>query len=172
MGITIWNDTFLDVMFSDIMREELEALPVDLMNFLHNQENQTYVRQKSRPLLKQLAKLPHHDVLDHLVKLQCNIKIKTIKEEGDDGYDSDITADLTSDDSSEEESLQIYYANTQYKYGHDTVSGKGRTSKRMDLESVRGCYTGKISGTRSALDYVEQLNRPALYSRKSNVPKF
>jgi hypothetical protein len=44
-------------------------------------------------------------VLDYLVKLQNNVKIKQLKEEGDDGYDSDITADLTSDDSDAEEQL-------------------------------------------------------------------
>jgi hypothetical protein len=51
--------------------------------------------------------MPHHDSMNHLIKVQKNIEIKTVKEEGDDGYDSDITADLTSDDSAEEELFQI-----------------------------------------------------------------
>ena len=40
-----------------------------------------------------------------------------MKTEGDDGYDSDITADLTSDDSEEEEAIQIEVANIEYKFG-------------------------------------------------------
>ena len=61
------------------------------------------VRKKIRPMLKQLAKVPHSDTLEHIYKLINNLKIKTVKEEGDDGYDSDITADLTSDNSEDEE---------------------------------------------------------------------
>ena len=56
-----------------------------------------------RPYLKELARLPHCDILEHIYKLINNVKIKSMKEEGDDGYDSDITADLTSDNSEEEE---------------------------------------------------------------------
>ena len=36
----------------------------------------------------------------------------------------------------------------------------------MDLESIRGCYTGKISGTQAALEAVEQLNKTSLYTKK------
>jgi hypothetical protein len=35
MGITIWNDTYLDVMYTEIMKEEIEKLPLDLMSFPH-----------------------------------------------------------------------------------------------------------------------------------------
>lgn len=62
--------------------------------------------------------MPNCDVLDYLVKLQNKVQIKTMKAEGDDGYDSDITADLTSDDSEEEESVQIEVANIEYKFGY------------------------------------------------------
>ena len=51
--------------------------------------------------------MSHSDTLICAYKKLNHIEIKTIKEEGDDGYDSEHTADLTSDDTDEEESAQI-----------------------------------------------------------------
>ena len=47
--------------------------------------------------------MPWTDVIEHLIKQNKGIELKTTKREDDNGYDSDITADLTSDDSNEEE---------------------------------------------------------------------
>lgn len=88
-----------------------------------------------------------------------------MKEEGDDGYDTEHTADLTSDDSEEEEGVQIEVANVMYKFGLKE-NLKSKRHKRMDLESLRGCYTGKIMGSDQASDRVEQLAKPSLYGRK------
>ncbi len=52
LGVTIWNDTFLDVMYTDIMKEEIEKLPVDLLCFTHCPELQQHVRRVVRPYLR------------------------------------------------------------------------------------------------------------------------
>ena len=89
-----------------------------------------------------------------------------MKDENDDGYDTEHTADMTSDDSEEEEAMQIEVGNIQYKFGLK-ANLKSKRHKRMDLESLRGCYTGKIMGSENASEAVEQLAKPSLYCRKN-----
>jgi hypothetical protein len=57
------------------------------------------------------------DTLEYAYKVVGNHNIKTMKDEGDDGYDSDLTGDLTSDNTDEEEACQISIGNIQYKFG-------------------------------------------------------
>ncbi len=52
-----------------------------------------------------MSVLAHSDTLDIVHKMLNKIEIKTMKEEGDDGYDTEHTADMTSDDSEEEEGV-------------------------------------------------------------------
>lgn len=66
---------------------------------------QKRVRQTIRPFLRKISTIAHSDTLDVVHKMLNKIVIKTMKEEGDDGYDTEHTADLTSDDSEEEEGV-------------------------------------------------------------------
>ena len=90
-------------MYSEMLREELENMPIDLLNFTLYPEMQKKVRQEVRPFLRKLSIQAHSDTLDVVHKMLHKIEIKTMKEEGDDGYDTEHTADMTSDDSEEEE---------------------------------------------------------------------
>ena len=47
--------------------------------------------------------MAHTDCLEYAYKLIHNLQIKTVKDELDDGYDSEKTGDLTSDDTDEDE---------------------------------------------------------------------
>ena len=37
-GVTLWNDTFLTVMYTELLRQEFEKMPIDLLNFTLNPE--------------------------------------------------------------------------------------------------------------------------------------
>jgi hypothetical protein len=113
--------------------------------------------------------MPFTDVIEHLIKALKGIEMKTTKREDDNGYDSDITADLTSDDSNEEEMHQIKQATFAYRYTFQPQLAS--PSHRCALESLRGCYTGKIYGSSMAGEAVEKLDKASLYS-KNVVPRF
>lgn len=53
------------------------------------------------------------DTLEYAYKVVVRNEesIKTVKDEGDDGYDSELTGDLTSDNTDEEEACQIVIGN-------------------------------------------------------------
>ncbi len=55
-------------MYTDIMREAMEKIPGDLMNFTHNPELQKYVRREIRPFLRKLAEMSHSDTLIYAYK--------------------------------------------------------------------------------------------------------
>ena len=174
--VTIWNSIFFEVMLTDIFRMELEKLPIEFMTFNEHLDINKMIRREIRPRLSQLAEMPIARILDHLIAPRHpNLKTKTPdscgsrqQEEGC-GYDSELTADLTSDDTAGEEELQISQANTNYKFAW-RLHLQG-TSARMDLESLQGCYTGVINGSFQAREAVENLEKISLY-RESMAPKF
>jgi len=51
------------------------------------------------------------DALEFAYKVVMDEPIKTMKDEGDDGYDSEHTGDVTSDNTDEEEGHQIHIGN-------------------------------------------------------------
>lgn len=93
------------------------------------------------------------DTLDYAYKVVGDLPIKTVKEEGDDGYDSEHTGDVTSDNTDEEEACQITIGNIQYKYGLK-FDLKSKMHIRCDIDSVRGCYTGRVFGSSDAKNAV------------------
>lgn len=86
------------------------------------------------------------DALEFAYKVVMDEPIKTMKDEGDDGYDSEHTGDVTSDNTDEEEGHQIHIGNIQYKFGLK-VELKSKMHTRCDIDSVRGCYTGRVFGS-------------------------
>lgn len=62
------------------------------------------VRREIRPLLRKLAQVPFADIISAAVRM-VSIQVKTLKDDKLGGYDSEVTADLTSDDTAGEETL-------------------------------------------------------------------
>lgn len=107
------------------------------------------------------------DTLEYAYKVVVgNEVVKTVKEEGDDGYDSELTGDLTSDNTDEEEACQIVIGNIQYKFGLK-VDLKSKMHIRCDIDSIRGCYTGRVFGSAEAVNAVQCVSTPSLYNRKA-----
>ena len=109
-------------MLADIFREELDKLPSKYIVFQNSPYLQKIVRRELRPLLRKLLLLPYAEILGSVSKM-LELKIKNnLKENNFDkengGYDSELTADLTSDDTEGEELHQIENANTTYKFDY------------------------------------------------------
>ena len=62
------------------------------------------VRREIRTLLKKLAQAPFADIIPAAIKM-VSAQVKTLKADQLGGYDSELTADLTSDDTAGEETL-------------------------------------------------------------------
>ncbi len=62
------------------------------------------MRREIRPLLRKLAQVPFADIISEAVRM-VSIQVKTLKDDKLGGYDSEVTADLTSDDTAGEETL-------------------------------------------------------------------
>ena len=111
-----WNENFFKVMMTDIMLEELEKIE-DHIDFRSTLKLQKLNKRRQRPILKKLKRIPLHQVLEKLSvyvtgkkdkesmsksEVMFETKCDGVKDE-DDGYCSEQTADLTSDDSDLEE---------------------------------------------------------------------
>ena len=106
-------------MLSDIMLEELEKME-EFIDFRNTHKLQKINKRKQRTILKKLKRVGLHQVLEKLSgylagkkdkeiaqKTELNFQTKVDMKDEDDGYCSEQTADLTSDDSDMEERTQL-----------------------------------------------------------------
>ena len=108
-----WDEIFFKIMLTSILLDELEKIS-DYLDFNNTRHLQKINKRKQRPIIKKLKKNSHHDMLEQVEKLLDKRKKKSsivddimsedpdVKDE-DEGYCSEQTADLTSDDSDLEE---------------------------------------------------------------------
>lgn len=112
-----WNENFFKVMLTDTLLEELEKIE-DFIDFRSTQSLQKINKRRQRTILKKMKRVALHQVLEKLSgylegrkdkenfskqEVYSTFQTKSDVKDEDDGYCSEQTADLTSDDSDLEE---------------------------------------------------------------------